>query len=185
VTICVSLLDLVITLANLICASPLLKTHISELVSFHNSPLWEPSSDNHLWMSFSTSILTYLCFSWFQFDSNSILNKSPAIQELYLIVWGTQLFKATIVHLRCKYQNTNTRTLSSRLVQCKKYSMYFLKDILNLWDLMLIAQGCWSLHSLLPRYWCHIRKFWCYSLVFPYNHMNQIWQQCLHLNGIS
>ena len=46
----------------------------------------------------------------FRFDSNSIPNKSPAIQELYLVVLGTQLFKATIVHLRCKYQNTNTRT---------------------------------------------------------------------------
>ena len=53
VTVCVLLLDLVIALAKFSLVLVFsLKTHPSELVLFHNSPLWEPSPNDHSWHLF-------------------------------------------------------------------------------------------------------------------------------------
>jgi len=74
---------------------------------------------------------------WFQFDSNSIPNKSPVLQYYSCSVGYTSI-ETTTCSPRFKYKTQNTRTWLQGLVQHKKYSMYSSKDSLKSWDLMLM-----------------------------------------------
>ena len=65
----------------------------------------------------------------FQFDSNSIPNKSPACRTLYLVVLVMQSFEATCWLPKTKTQS-NTWTILSTLVQCQLYSTYFSRELL-------------------------------------------------------
>jgi len=108
-----------------------------------SSPILNPShtmkiQHKCMYLTCRSSQAHWTVESCFRFNSNSIPNKSPVIQELYLIVLGTQLFNTTIVHLRCKYQNTNTRTwlqgwCNVRNIQCISRKIYLIFETL-----------CWS-----------------------------------------
>ena len=84
----------------------------------------------------------------YQFNSNSILNKSPACQTLYLIVWVMQSFEATCWLPKTNTQN-NTWTILSTLVQHQLYSMYFSRELLSSETL------CWP-----KTWWCNMNTLW-------------------------
>ena len=89
----------------------------------------------------------------FQFDSNSIPNKSPACQTLYLVVSVMQLFKATCWSPKTKTQN-NTWTILSMLVWHQLYSTYFLRELLSS-ETLRWPKTWW--HNMNTLQWCNQR----------------------------